>query len=191
MRHSPTNSGGIQLNKKIDGAIGLSLIPFETDALTNASYNDASSSINPVLGEFMNYTPFFVHIEIKRPHTTKVPLVQLGVWAAAEFSKREFEGYALDMPIVSISIVGDIWELWVSYPEGVNEEDDTETYGPCVLMGPVKIGDTMGTSGVFSILHFLCLCADWGLKEYRTWFDKEILKRYKGEAKEKKGKAKE
>lgn len=103
----------------------------------------------------------------------------MGTWAAAEFSKCELEGYSLDMPIASISIIGDIWELRVAYAEGFGEEvPEDVAYGPCVLMGPMPIGDTLGMRGVFEILQFLCQCADWGLLEYRAWFEKEILRKY-------------
>ena len=86
-------------------------------------------------------------------------------WAAAEFSKCELEGYSLDMPIASISVVGDKWELWATYPEGSGEEMPEDAhYGLCVLMGPVRIGDTLGMRGVFEILERsgfsvkLCCC---------------------------------
>ena len=83
------------------------------------------------------------------------------------------------MPIASISIVGDEWNLWVAYPEGFGENvREGVAYGPCVLMGPVSIGNTMGVQGVFEILQYLCQCADWGLSEYRGWFEREILRRY-------------
>ena len=107
------------------------------------------------------------------------PGPHLGIWAAAEFSKRELEGYSLDMPLASISIIGDRWELWVAYPEGFGEDvREDVAYGPCVLMGPVSIGNTIDVQGTFEILQYLCQCADWGLKEYRAWFEKEILRRY-------------
>ena len=159
--------------------------------LINANYNDVVPSINPINGEFGALNPFFAHIEIKLPHTDRAPGPQLGTWAAAEFSKRELEGYSLDMPIASISIIGDKWELRVAYPEGFGEGVDAD-YGPCVLMGPVPIGDTLGMRGVFEILQFLCQCADWGLNEYRAWFEKEILRKYGWvpEEEKKKGKMK-
>ena len=183
--HAPKDptQNGEPLNKKIDAVVGLSLTSSEKDTLINADYRDAIPGINPINSEFGNFNPFFAHFEVKVPHTDRAPGVQMGTWATAEFSKRELEEYSLDMPIASISIIGDQWELYVAYPEGFGEDvPEDQEYGPCVLMGPVDIGNTMGTPGVFSILQFLCQCADWGLKEYREWFDAEILRKYQNKA---------
>lgn len=183
--HAPKDKDGVPLHKKIDAAIGLHLTSAEQDTLITANYHDAEKGINPIKGEFGNNIPFFVHLEVKRPHTDRAPLVQMGTWAAAEFSKREYEGYSLDMPIVSISIMGNQWELYIAYPEGFGDDvPDNQGYDTCVLMGPVPIGNTMGTSGVFNILQFLCQCADWGLKKYREWFNTEILAKYQEQANE-------
>ena len=180
--HAPKDEKGELLNKKIDAAIGLNLTSAEQDTLIKADYRDAVKGINPIKGEFGNFTPFFVHLEVKMPYTDRAPGVQLGTWAAAEFSKREYEGYSLDMPIVSISIIGDRWDLYVAYPEGFGKDvPEDQVYGPCVLMGPVAIGNTSGTSGVFNILQLLCQCADWGCKEYREWVDTEIRTRYQNQ----------
>lgn len=192
-RHAPKdpNAEGKALNKRIDAALGLSLTSIEEDLLIYASYRDGVPSINPILGEFEPFNPLFAHFEVKLEHTDRAPGPQLGTWAAAEFSKRELEGYSLDMPIASISIIGDAWELWVAYPEGFGEDvaEDAE-YGPCVLMGPVPIGNTKGIQGVFQILQYLCQCADWGLKEYREWFEREILRPYGWVPEEEKAKRK-
>ncbi|KAL2041872.1 hypothetical protein N7G274_005657 [Stereocaulon virgatum] len=191
--HAPKdpNNDSKPLNKRIDGALGLSLTSVERDFLIRANYNDTIPSINPINGEFGAFNPFFAHIEIKLPYTDRAPGPKLGTWAAAEFSKRELEGYSLDMPIVSISIIGDNWELWVAYPEGFGEgvPEDVD-YGPCVLMGPVPIGNTTGIRGVFEILQFLCQCADWGLNEYRAWFEREILRKHGFSSKEERVKGK-
>ena len=164
----------------------------EEDFLINANYKDSVHSINPINGGFGSLNPFFAHFEVKLQDTIRTPGPELGTWAAAEFSKREFEGYSVDMPIASISIVGDRWQLWVAYPEGFGDEvpEDVD-YGPCVLMGPVDIGNTIGIQGVFEILHYLCQCADWGLKEYREWFEREILRKYGWMPEEEKAKGKE
>lgn len=184
-QHGPKDENHVSVNRKIDAAIGLNLTLAEQETLRKARYNDKERGINPIMGEFGKLTPFFVHLELKMPHTDRAPMIQLGTWAAAEFIKREFEGYSLDMPIVSISIIGDQWELYVAYPEGFGKDvPEDQGYGACVLMGPVPIGDTMGMSGVFSIMQILCQCADWGLKEYREWFNTEILTRYQNQANE-------
>ncbi len=192
-RHAPKypDNESKSLNKRIDAALGLSLTLIEEDFLIKAQYKDAVPLINPILSEFGPLNPFFVHFKVRLQDNDRLPGPQLGIWAAAEFSKRELEGYSLDMPIASISIVRDVWELWVAYPEGFGEDvAEDDEYGPCVLMGPVSIGNTTGIRGVFEILHYLCKCADWGLKEYREWFEREILRKYGWVPKEEKAREK-
>ena len=172
-----------RLRNAIDVVLGISVTSSEKDTLIKAEYRDTMSGINPINSEFGIFNPFFAQLEVKVPHTDRAPGVQIGTWAAAEFSKRELEEYWLDIPIVSISIIGDQWELYIAYPEGFGEDvPEDQEYGPCVLMGPVDIGNTLGTPGIFGILHFLCQCADWGLKEYRERFDAEIPTKYQNKA---------
>jgi len=171
-----------ELNKKIDGAMGLHLTFAERCVLDEATYIGPHPSINAVAGHFQNFTPMYLTIEVKRPNQDKDPLIQLGAWASAEFEKRELEGYSLDMPTLAIEIDGDTWRLWVV--EAITDREGA--YQSCHFIGPVRMGGTDEVMDVFRILHFLCLCADWGLEEYRKWVDKQILGRYTKENERKK-----
>ena len=156
-----------------------------------ANYIDAVPDINPIDGAFGAFNPLFAHIEVELPYTGRADAFQLGTWAAAEFSERELEEYSLNMPIAAILIIGDRWELWIAYPEGFGEgvPEDTD-YGPCVLMGPEPMGDTTNICGVFELFRYLCQFADWGLREYRAWFETEILRKYGWVPEEEKAKRK-
>ena len=86
-----------ELNKRIDCAIGLRLSPAERRILGRGRFKSVSMpSINQT-SAFVNMTPMFVNIEVKRAHSGQDPLIQLGVWIVAEFKKRQIEGYSLDM----------------------------------------------------------------------------------------------
>ena len=163
------------LNKKIDGATGLSLSLTDTDVLERATYNGPHPSINAAAGEFVNFVPFYLFVEIKRPNQDKDPLIQLGAWVSAEFEKRSIEGYSLSTPVLAIEIDGDHWKLWV-----VEAKTDKEGYyDACRFVGPLNIGSTDDVVSAFQILHYLCLAADWALVEYRKYVEEQILTKYK------------
>lgn len=116
----------------------------------------------------------YIYFEIKRPNTDKDPLIQLGAFSAAEFTKRRREGYALDMPVLAVEVVGDLWNIYIVFAT----EDSKNTY-QCNFVGPLEMGTTNDVLGVFKILDSLCRCADWGIGPYRSWFLEEILAKYR------------
>lgn len=116
----------------------------------------------------------FVNIEIKRPHTDRDPLIQLGAWITAEFTKRKTEGYSLDMPVLAIEIDGDIWSLHMVFAVEDLQSDSFQ----CNFVGPIGMGSTESLMGIYQILDRLCRCADWGVGEYQRWFDNEVLSKY-------------
>ena len=174
----PVSSDSVfrDLDKRIDWAIGLHISPEHKALLERGLYltPDALPSINQT-SSFVNFVPMFLNVEVKLPYTDKDPLIQLGAWIAAEFEKRKNEGYSQDMPVLAVEVVGDKWNLYIFY--ATKDKKDEGLY-ECYFAGPVEMGSTTNVHGVFRILYWLCRCADWGLKEYRAWFDKEILAKY-------------
>lgn len=163
------------LKKQIDGAFGLRLSEEERDILQSRCYTSAGlPSINPA-ENFTQLIPQFLLIELKRPNTNKDPLIQLGLWASAEFTKRNIEGWCMDMPILAVQIEGDEWQLWEAYarPRTILKagEHDFEV----VFVGPEHMGTTRNLYGIFQILEWLCRCAEWGLMEYKVWVEAEML----------------
>ena len=163
-----------ELNKRIDCAIGLRLSHMEKEILGRGRYKVFSTpSINQT-STFVNLTPMFANIEVKRAHSGQDPLIQLAVWIVAEFEKRQAEGYSLDMPVLAIAVVEEKWELYMVYAVG----KDGGSYG-CKFVGPFEMGSTTSVEGAFKILGVLCSLASWGLSDYRAWFERDILARYK------------
>ena len=136
---------------------------------------NATDSINQT-SSFVNFTPMFLNIEVKRKDTNIDPLIQLAAWISAEFEKRRIEHYSLDMPVLAIEIKGDSWELYMVYAD--ERVVDGEGY-LLKFVGPVSLGDTSSLEGCFKLLDGLCRCADWGVGKYQSWFRAEILDKYR------------
>ena len=99
------------LDKRIDSVIGLDLSSTKRDILAEGVYSEGSlPSINQT-ASFVNFVPIFGNVEVKRPDTDEDPLIQLGAWIAADFTKRQREGHDLDMPVLAIEIEGNVWNL--------------------------------------------------------------------------------
>ena len=134
----------------------------------------AMDSINQT-SSFVNFTPMFANIEVKRKNSDKDPLIQLAAWISAEFEKRRIENYGLNMPVLAIEIEGDQWGLYMVY--AVESAVDSNSYS-LKFIGPQILGDTSSLQGCFKLLDGLCRCADWGVEKYQTWFREEILAKY-------------
>ena len=93
--------------------MGLHLDDKEIECLQQGVF-DGMSSINQTSG-FTRFTPIFLNIEVKRQHAGVDPMVQLGVWVAAEYQKRVQEGYDRSMPVLAISVTGAKWDLYIAY----------------------------------------------------------------------------
>ena len=162
------------LNKKIDFAIGLNIPREQKTALQNGTYGyphlqRLGTSINQT-SSWVNCVPMFINIEVKKKNASDDPMIQIGAWVAAEFRKRELEGYGISMPFFAIEIEEDMWNLYIGYATG-------STPNHLVFMGPESMGDTKSHQGTFKILHVLNGLAEWGNSEYRAWFETEVLRK--------------
>ena len=84
------------------------------------------------------------------------------------------EGHNLNMPVLAIEIEGDAWN-----PHMVSAiEDQRGGDFRCNFVGPVEMGSTRSTKGIFQILDRLCRCVDWGIEEYEQWFNSDVLAKY-------------
>ena len=122
---------------------------------------------------FTNSSPIFIYVEVERPNPNKDPPIQLGAWAAAEFIKRTFENYSLDMPVCAIGVCGDDWNMYLVYAR----IDDAGAEGSFTtqFVRPTGMGKTTSFSGCFTLSAFLASMAEWGLGSYRPWFERGIL----------------
>ena len=48
----------------------------------------------------------------------------------------------------------------------------------CRFVGPLEMGTTKSLLGIYQILDRLCRCTDWGIGEYQTWFNEQVLAKY-------------
>ena len=165
----------IRLNKQIDGALGLRLPKKILHILRNRSYaSSGPPSINPA-DNFTRLVPQFLLIELKRPNTSRDAMIQLALWASAEFTKRRNEGWSIDMPILAVEIEGEDWRLWAAYAKLRTPPKPGDRDFEVVFVGPRYMGNTENMYGIFQILEWLCRCAEWGLKEYMQWVKAELL----------------
>lgn len=102
-------------------------------------------------------------------------MIPLAAWIAAEFKKRLTEGYSLDMPVLAITVDGDLWQLYIA---SATPTESSERFR-CHFIGPFEMGATTDLIGIFKILNCLWSFTSWGLKEYRSWFEEEILAKYR------------
>ncbi|KAH8724908.1 hypothetical protein GQ44DRAFT_564587, partial [Phaeosphaeriaceae sp. PMI808] len=156
------------LDKKIDLALGLHLHRKTLPDLHNA--NTKTKSINQTT-TFVNYTALFLNIEVKRSYAGSDPVVQLAAWAAADFLKRELEGWAMDMPVLALDIEGDWWHLNVVAAR-LNDEGDLVGLS---FIGPMLLGSTLSWGGACRLFTNLCHLVRWGRADYLPWFEREVL----------------
>lgn len=90
----------------------------------------------------------FLHIEIKKDD--RDPLIQLGTWIAAEYTKRHREGYPMEVPAIAIVVEKDVWTIWIAVTVLTNPRNFRVQF-----IGPSSIGDTTSAGGIFKILHVL------------------------------------
>jgi hypothetical protein len=157
------------LNKKIDYAVGLEL---SLDAVRRLQ--DAKKSINQTAA-FMNHTPVFLNVEVKRYASARNPRVQLAAWIAAEFNNRHNEGWPLDMPVLAVEIEQDSWLLHI-----VVAEVRKKSPGGFILhfFGPTRVGDTFSGPSTRKLFNNLCHIALWGQEHFRPWVEEKILAKY-------------
>ena len=117
----------------------------------------------------------FLNIEVKRNHVNKDPAIQLAAWIAAEFRKRQLEGWPLSMPVFAVEIQTDAWLLHVVTAEETPKKPDEFNM---FFLGPLRLGDTYSIDDTKRLFDNLCDIALWGQNEYRLWFEKEILSQY-------------
>lgn len=155
--------------KKIDYAVGLDL---SLDAVR--TLQDAKTSINQTVA-FMNHTPVFLNVKVKRYASARNPRVQLAAWIAAEFKKRSVEGWPLDMPVLAMEIEQDSWLLQI-----VVAEVRKKSPGGFIVhfLGPIRVGDTFSKPNTKKLFDNLCAIALWGQEHFRQWVEEKILARY-------------
>ncbi|KAL8824032.1 MAG: hypothetical protein Q9170_008271 [Blastenia crenularia] len=180
---SPANTFS-DANKRIDHAFAIPLSKAGMLALVNADailkyVVKGTASINQTQATMTAWKGFFAHFEVKMDG--RDPLIQLGVWIAAEFEKRFLEGYPMDVPIPAVAIYEDSWKLHIAYSIKLTGKDKVEGGRPyrVEFLGLVNIGNTDSMEGVFKILHMMKALVKWGFEVYEPQYLKKVLARHK------------
>lgn len=107
------------LDRKIDIAVGLHLSERHRKSVQDA--DTRTKSINQTT-TFVHYKPLFLHVEVKRNYQPTDPVIQLAAWAAAEFMKRQLEGWDMKMPVLLCEIEGPMWRLYAAVSSEPQED---------------------------------------------------------------------
>ena len=158
----------LRLTRKIDYALTLKIDEEKKIQLGNAFYKLSPEDRSVTQCLDLPFQPLIVNLEIKKSNQSRDALVQLAIWIAAGFNKNIQGGYDLTMPVPAIVVEGDFWNLYVAYWHN----------GRILFLGPTWMGNTLDDMGVFQIMSTLIVIGDWGLKEYRQWFEKTVMKRH-------------
>jgi hypothetical protein len=176
------------LDKRIDYVVGLDLDRTTLKTLRRSIYCTSAPSINQTTS-FANETPMFLNVEVKRRHVARDPTIQLAAWIAAEFTKRRYEGWAVDFPVFTIEIDGDSWFLRVAAARVISNAsghgthvrledemtDDLEDDYELVFFGPLALGNTLTIGNSKKLLANLLDIARWGQCDYRTWWETNVF----------------
>ncbi|KAF2737239.1 hypothetical protein EJ04DRAFT_510578 [Polyplosphaeria fusca] len=155
------------LDRKIDVALGLRL-----SRRTLRRLQDEHTSINQT-ASFVNFTPLFLNIEVKRNYGAQDPLIQLGVWTAAEFEKRWAEKWDMGMPALAVEIDGPLWNLYVVAAK--EKESDTVLDFELSIVGPVELGSSRDRRSLQNLFDNLCVVVQWARTEYLGWFERCVV----------------
>lgn len=178
----PTSPGNVftDANKKIDYALALDITVDEERRLSTGGSRyrvPGPASINQTYG-CTAFNPMFANFEVKVGEID--PLIQLGTWTAAEYEKRQLEGYPLHIPIPVIAIYGDQWKFWIAYSIKVPAKQRQQGGKPYRVQfaGPKDMGNTWSIEGVFRILHVLKALVRWGVDVYEPEYFMKVLGKY-------------
>ncbi|KAL9033764.1 MAG: hypothetical protein Q9180_005776, partial [Flavoplaca navasiana] len=126
----------IPANEKVDLAVAIRLSDADRSILQRGRYQvPGPVSINQTGTNFTALKPMFLHIEVKKDD--RDPLIQLGTWVAAEYTKRRREGYPMELPVIAIVVDKDVWTIWIAVAVPTNPGDFRVQF-----IGPSSMGDT-------------------------------------------------
>lgn len=176
----PTNHlGQVAESKMVDFAIYLEEDPELIKAMKTMTtrHRLVPVSINQTFDPPLCTSPITISIETKKPGIEwETAMVQVGIWAAAQFSKLEQlledSGHGVDearqcLPFLPLFVVqGHDWSFLAA-----TRESDGETR----IWSKVMIGSTTAPLGVYQIVSTLQLLAKWSEEVYRPWFWKYAL----------------
>lgn len=105
--------------RMIDYGVGLRLSDHTLETIyAGWKYlSDGKKSLNQTLS-YATSVPFFLDVELKKPNQARTPEVQLAIWQAALFKKRQYHGWDLSMPMPGICIRDHEWSFYITFHDG-------------------------------------------------------------------------
>ncbi|KAG8526430.1 uncharacterized protein KY384_000023 [Bacidia gigantensis] len=165
-----TNGELKSMGKMIDWMLGL-VLKSDEHALLQRAYRNLRDHKARAISQSLSYIkdcPAICDIEIKKEQDPRDPLVQSAIWASAALKKKKSFEWDTTLPMPAILIDGHEWR-WCLFFAGPPKEDILYYAGPFVF------GHTRDRDGIWAILYRLQVLVEWGVTDYRTWFDKTIL----------------
>ncbi len=121
-RATTANTVEAKSARMVDYGFGLKLEHKLMKTITDAfkEFYDYQKSLNQSMS-FIKSVPFFLDIEVKKKHQVRTPEVQLAIWAAALYKKRQHHGWDVQIPMPGICINGHVWEFYIIFETGEDE----------------------------------------------------------------------
>ncbi|KAL8661202.1 MAG: hypothetical protein Q9202_005804 [Teloschistes flavicans] len=164
---STSANNSVTTTRMVDICLALNLEDTAREVVTRswATWPDNLRSLNQTVS-YIRIRPLFLDIEIKQLNQDREPLVQLGIWMAGLYEKRKLHGWDQSAPMPGLVVNGDRWDLYIGFARGD---------GVIMMASPTPFGSTATIAGTFEILYKLNILVQWGLKQYRRWFDEHML----------------
>lgn len=163
----------------IDFAIYVEEAPELIDGMKTmaARHPSITPSFNQTFDPPLRTTPIAVSIETKKPGIEwDTAIVQVGIWAAAQFTKLEqlledsghtIDNARLNIPFLPLFVVqGHDW----SFLAATREPD-----GQMRIWSKIIVGSTIAPLGVYQIVATLYVLSKWSSEGYKPWFWKYVL----------------
>jgi len=104
------------IGRMVDWCLGLEISDDDLDEVNMAWTHcaDYEHSLNQS-GSYIHQSPLFLDIEIKKRNANRDPQVQLAVWEAASYLKKQHHEWDTSLPMPAISIDGHYWVYYLFF----------------------------------------------------------------------------
>ncbi|KAL9581313.1 MAG: hypothetical protein Q9212_003971 [Teloschistes hypoglaucus] len=172
-KNSELEDSSVTTTRMVDVCLGLNLDPTTMKLIFDkwAIWGDFKRSLNQSTSYIIHH-PLFLDVEIKKTNQERNPLVQLGMWMAGLYAKRQHHGWDQSVPMPGLVVNGDQWFFYIGFARGD---------GVVMLESLGLFGSTATIAGTFEIIYKLNVLVQWGLNQYHRWFNKHIVEWFRRE----------
>ncbi|KAI4196168.1 MAG: hypothetical protein LQ350_006716 [Teloschistes chrysophthalmus] len=166
-RNSEAEDSSVTTTRMVDVCLGLNLDPTTMKLITDtwAIREEFKTSLNQSTS-YIIHNPLFLDVAIKKTNQERNPLIRLGMWMAGLYAKRQHHGWDQSVPMPGLVVNGDQWFFYIGFAMGE---------GVVILESLGPFGSTATIAGTFEIIYKLNVLVQWGLEQYRRWFDQHVL----------------